>query len=68
MMDTEDLAKAALTIVAFVVLFVGIWAFQSSQEAAAFERVTGRHVSTWDAMWIELRVQEGPAERSGGPR
>ena len=28
-------------------------------EARAFNRATGKSVSAWDAMWIELRVQEG---------
>jgi hypothetical protein len=43
-----------------VVVLVSGWVIQSHFEAAAFNRVTGKHVSTWDAMWIELRVQEGP--------
>lgn len=34
------------------------WIVLSAQEARAFERVTGRHISTWDAMWLDLRVQE----------
>lgn len=48
---------AILTI--FVLgLAVGVWAIASCCEANAFESVTGRSVSTWDAMWIELRVQD----------
>ena len=41
-------------------LFVaaGAWIVQSHFEARAFNRVTGSDVSTWDAMWVELRVQE----------
>jgi len=27
-------------------------------EARAYERVTGKHVSQWDAYWLNLRVQE----------
>lgn len=34
--------------------------FEASMEAAAFERVTGKKVSAWDAMFIELRVDESP--------
>jgi hypothetical protein len=33
-----------------------IWVFKSSQEAAAYNRLTGKEVTTWDAMWVELRV------------
>lgn len=49
-----------------LVLYVGIvvaaavaWVFFSVMEAAAYNRVTGKNVSAWDAMWIDLRVQEG---------
>lgn len=37
----------------------GFWVVSSKFEADAYFRVTGKNVSTWDAMWIELRVQEG---------
>lgn len=42
-----------------VVAFVVAWVLFSSMEAAAYNRVTGKNVSAWDAMWIDLRVQEG---------
>lgn len=35
------------------------WIVSSAMEARAYNHVTGKNVSTWDAMWIELRVQEG---------
>jgi hypothetical protein len=34
-----------------------VW-LKSSQEAAAFNRfTTGRKATTWDALWVELRVE-----------
>jgi hypothetical protein len=39
---------------------IGIWVFRSRMEANAYNRVTGSNVTTWEAMWIELRVQAGP--------
>jgi hypothetical protein len=36
---------------------MGSWVVQSFFEARAFNNATGANVSTWDAMWIELRVQ-----------
>ena len=36
-------------------------------EARAYTNVTGRHVSTWDAMFLDLRVQE-PVAESQPPR
>jgi len=41
-------------------VFCGIWVFKSYQEAQAYNRLTGANVTTWDALWVELRVQEGP--------
>ena len=39
---------------------IGLWVFASAMEARAYERITGKRVSTWDAMWVDLRVQEQP--------
>lgn len=33
------------------------WVVSSFFEARAFNNATGKNISTWDAMWIELRVQ-----------
>ena len=46
---------AATLILAMIV----VWVTKSHFEAQAYNNVTGKNVSTWDAMWIELRVQEG---------
>ena len=51
----------ALILLSFVLVIVGvgltIWVAFSHFEAQAYNNVTGKDVSTWDAMWIELRVQ-----------
>lgn len=36
------------------------WVFSSAMEARAYNRLTGAHATTWDAMWVNLRVQESP--------
>lgn len=48
----------AYCLIITVALTIGItaWASTSAMEAAAFNRVTGSNVSTWDAMWLQLRV------------
>lgn len=38
---------------------IAAWPVMSYFEARAYERVTGKRVSTWDAMFLDLRVQEG---------
>lgn len=52
-------------VIAFVLMFAALFGlsyFSASMEAAAYNRATGNNVSAWDAMWIELRVQDSPKE------
>lgn len=60
--------KADRIYVALIVLGVlgifGVWWFGAAMEARAYNRATGADVTTWDAMWVELRVQASP----GGAR
>lgn len=51
----------AAVITVCIALFLVVWVIASHFEARSFERVTGKSVSTWDAMFIELRVQEPAA-------
>ena len=44
-----------LLIIAFA---VGVGLIASYFEAEAFNEMTGENVSTWQAMFVELRVQE----------
>ena len=53
-----ELACQILVGIGMIGIFVTGWVAHSAQEAAAFNRVTGKHVSTWDAMFVDLRVQE----------
>ncbi len=39
-------------------LLVEAWMFVSLMEARSFNAVTGKHVTMWQAMWIDLRVME----------
>lgn len=48
-----------ITIPFGISLILGLWVFFSWCEASAFNRVTGKNISTWDAMFVTLRVQEG---------
>lgn len=46
----------------FCMLFVGSlvsWYMRSKMEAEVYSRVTGKPVTTWDAMWVEFRINEG---------
>lgn len=45
---------------AFVVVVLLLLFVQPYFEAQAYNRATGSDVSTWDAFWVELRVQADP--------
>lgn len=44
------------SIIALIVFILLCAAAPAHFEARAYERVTGKKVSTWDAIWLELRV------------
>lgn len=54
----NPLVAMGLLFTSILVVAIGIWVFFSAMEAHAFNRATGKDVSTWDAMWISLRVME----------
>lgn len=31
-------------------------------ESQTYNKLTGAHTTTWDAMWVELRVQDDPKQ------
>ena len=51
-----EIVAGVVTFVACCALAIGFAWAGAAQEAAAYERVTGVKVSTWDALWLELRV------------
>jgi len=59
-MDRFAMAVFA-TVAPLLIILAGTGAFvwlQASQEAAAFNRLTnGPKVTTWDAVWLDLRVE-----------
>jgi hypothetical protein len=61
MTTATDRTSILMIAASFVLVFgivAGVYATKSYFEAAAFNRITGKNVSTWDAMFLELRVQE----------
>ncbi len=56
--QVEVVVACVIAAVAFLAFVVGIPWFCASMEARAYNRVTGAEVTTWDAVWLDLRVQE----------
>jgi hypothetical protein len=46
-----------ILLLLFLIVFAcGSWMLGAYMEARSFSRITGEQVTTWDAMWVELRV------------
>lgn len=57
--DDREYLRVLLSISLGTLVFsVGAWCLFSILEARAFERVTGKHVAWYDALFVELKVQE----------
>jgi hypothetical protein len=52
----KDILAHLLILLAVVIFSLLSWVFFSCMEAAAYNRITNSSVTTWDAMWVELRV------------
>lgn len=46
--------------VGIILLLLGGFVFCCRQESKTYNRLTGANTTTWDAMWVELRVQDAP--------
>lgn len=57
---TQDDKNALITAIIAFACIILFWVVQSSIEAASYNRVTGSSVSTWDAMFLDLRVYGEP--------
>ena len=55
----EKLLIPALAVIACAIIALVLWVVPSYFEARSYNKLTGSNVSTWDAMWVELRVDGG---------
>lgn len=56
----SDWMVISALVAGVLALAVAAALFQPYMEARAYERVTGKPVSMWDAMFLDLRVQAEP--------
>lgn len=52
-----------LTILAIPAILLAIpifLIFKAKMESQTYNKLTGAHTTTWDAIWVELRVQDTP--------
>lgn len=61
--DAASLFFVLCFVLCFGLLFIGgpfFAIYKYHMESATFNRLTGAHTTWWDAVWVELRVQEAP--------
>lgn len=56
-MDREMKNMVAVCIIVIIIVVVGLIAY-SSQESRVFNKLTGSHTTTMDAVFVQLRVIE----------
>lgn len=65
MKDATRVVLAGLAVACLLFAWVGVTVARAYFEAAAYERVTGNRVSTWDAIFLDLRVEENVRQKGG---
>lgn len=58
----EDTKKSFMLCGLFLVLLLVGVVIKSHFEAKAFNRLTGKSVTTWEAIFVELRIDGDPNE------
>lgn len=63
--DEEIKGLIYYVTIVFAIIFGAVvaWTIQSCNESQVYNRLTGASTTTWDAMWVELRVVEPLREK-----
>jgi hypothetical protein len=57
MITKSDKAFWAAILIGPLAIAFCIW-FQASMESHTYNKLTGANTTWWDALWVELRVQD----------
>lgn len=60
--DKKAFRWLSVCVLLLILCSLAFTILSAKMEAEAYNRATGANVSTWDALWIELRVQAAPKE------
>jgi hypothetical protein len=58
----SDLPVLLLLSAIFLAILVLCVTFQPVMESRTYNRLTGADTTWWDALWVELRVQDSPSK------
>ena len=54
----KEVILTALILFVIILATISCWVFKSSMEANVYTELTGKPVTTYQAMWVDLRVVE----------
>lgn len=62
--DNDDrlIGYTILGFVLVVIFMLWLKCWAAAKESEVYNRLTGAHTTWWDAMWVELRVQDKPKQ------
>lgn len=64
MAKSKGLNKEEMLMIALLVFGISLapiaWVIKSHFESSTYNKLTGANTTTWEAMWVELRVQSSP--------
>jgi len=64
MSETDDFKIGCLFVVVPIsVVLLLLW-WSAENESRTYNRLTGAHTTAWDALWVELRVQDSTKDES----
>jgi hypothetical protein len=58
-MSKQENGLAGCGFVIIIIAVISLFIFSASQESKTYNKLTGKNTTTWDAMWVELRVEDG---------
>ena len=51
-----------VAVIVAIAICTASWIVGAYLESQTYNRLTGAHTTTWDAMWVELRVMDAPTK------
>lgn len=54
----KEIAASIIMVITVVALIAGFAVFAATQEAASYRRFCNTQVTWWDALWLDLRIDE----------
>ena len=54
----KDYGSVFVVYGGMILLFTGVWVVKSHFEAKTYSEITGKHITTGQALWVQFRITE----------